>query len=141
MLTDQELRQAVFAFGIIEDRGDPDVFALLMKEASTKAPAANEWDSMTINQRLHVARVAAELSKLLGESRDRCEQAAADVLGPGRQRLRFQALIGYAIDLIGPCRELTGESPFASYDAPPPAIAAQGRPSTIRIVADERGVA
>jgi hypothetical protein len=38
MLTDQELRQAVFALMIIDERGDRDVFQEVLREASASSP-------------------------------------------------------------------------------------------------------
>ena len=46
---------------------------------------------------------ADRLSSLLGEPRDRCDQAAAVVFGNSRQRAVFQAVISYAVELCGPC--------------------------------------
>jgi hypothetical protein len=59
------------------------------------------------------------------------------MLGTGRQKLRFQALIGYAIELIGPCRELTGESPFIPYTSEPKEKNKPIERQAVRIVADE----
>jgi len=115
MLTDQELRQAVFAMTIIDIRGDRDEFDAIMFEASNKSPAADEYEAMPLGTRITARTTAKQLSKLLGEREERCHQAAIDALGTCRQRLRFTALVRYAIELIGPCRELTGESLFVPH--------------------------
>ncbi len=128
MLTDTELRQAIFALTIIEERGDPDVFALVLREASDKAPAANDYDNMTLGGRLHAQRLASQLASLVGEPYDRCHQAATDLLGTGRQQVTFKAIIDYASELIGTCAELK--------DTPKP----RRRP-TVRLVAYKEGVA
>ncbi len=92
MLTDQELRQAVSALDIIADRGDDEVLQLLLREANDATPAGDDWHGLTVGQQLGIGRVADELASLLGESRERCFTAALDIHGPGRKRLRFDAL-------------------------------------------------
>ncbi len=135
MLTDQELRQAVFALQIIEDRGDPDEFQEVLREAMADAPPRDE---LTLGDSLR----AGQLSRLLNVDRDRCEAAVSDAWGSNRQRRRFVVIVKYAIELIGPCRELTGQSPFVPYAETPLATApAARRPSTIRIVGDREAVA
>ena len=144
MLTDEELRRAVFAMSIIDERGDPDVLDLLLREANDARPAGEGWNNLTLGLQLIIGQEAYRLSTLLGVPVERCEEAGLDVLGPGRQRLRFNAIIKYAIELIGPCRELTGESPFVPYadrHAEPAAAQSARRASTIRIVGNREAVA
>ena len=140
MLTNAELRQAVFALDIIEQRGDSDVFQLLLKDARDVTPCGDDWKNLTVGEHLQIGHVADELSKLLGEDFHRCENAARDVLSPGRQQLIFATIVRYAIELIDPCIELTGQSPFVPYadrqEKPAPTPSAR-RPSTIRIVRED----
>jgi len=124
MLTDQELRQAVFALTIIEERGDPDEFDLILKEARDKTPAADDRWNMTLGVRFQVEAMADRLAGLLGESRKRCEIAAVNTIGTGRQRAVFDALVSYA-------DELTGQTTRRTSSAAP----------TIRIVANREAVA
>ena len=116
MLTEQELRQAVFALGVIVERGDQDVLESLLQEVNRDTPAGDDLENMTLRQRWHIEEVGRELALMLGEPRERCEAAALHVLGPCRQRLRFEAIVNYAISLIWPCAELTGESLFTPYE-------------------------
>jgi hypothetical protein len=139
MLTDQELRQAVSALGVIEERGDREVLQLLLREANDATPGGEGRNNWTMGQYLEIGRVGRELSHVLGEPSERCESAAADVLGPGRQRLRFMAMVNYAITLIGACRELTGESPFTPYMSEPTTKPSQR--STVRIIGDQEHAA
>ena len=139
MLSDLELRQAAFALNIIAECGSPDEFAYAVRQAMEKAPAAYDRDNMTVGQSNATSQIAAKLVEMLGEPRDRCEAAAVYAIGTSRQRLKFEAIIRYAIELIGPCTELTGESPFL------PSAGAESKlktkPATrpkVRIVADER---
>jgi len=116
MLTNQELRQAAFALNIIKERGDRHVFEAILSDANKAAPAGDGWDNLTLGRRLNLTAEADALSRLLGEPVERCETAVLDVFGPGRARLRFKAIVDYAIELFGPCRELTGESLFSPYN-------------------------
>jgi len=124
MLTDQELRQAFLALSVIEDRGDPDELAYILRQARDAAPSADRWGNATLNQEIGACQLAAKAAALLGEPRERCEAAAAEIFAPQRQRAVFDALIRYAGELTK-----TGTTVPKSY-----------RP-TIRIIADERGVA
>jgi hypothetical protein len=136
VLTDQELRRALFALNIIDERGDPDAIELILQEANASAPATDPWDNMPIGVRIRAGDLARRLAGLLGEPVHRCEAAALDALGKSRQRARFDALVSYAIELIGPCRELSGEAPYRDDPPARPTTRAPAAPS-IRIVADQ----
>jgi hypothetical protein len=130
------LRQAIFALNIIEERGDRDVFSLIMREVNEAMPATDDLDNLTLGARIRIRTAGDELAQLLGAPAERCRHAALDVMGPGRQRLRFQALVRYAIDLIGPCRELTGESIFTDYEPPATNQLKTAVPAPIRLTLD-----
>jgi hypothetical protein len=140
MLSDAELRQAVFALRIVEERGDRDVLRAMIRDATEHIVTEDPRDGISVNHRLCVCAEAQELAGVLSRwnaraMEERCEQAILAVNGYCRERITWHTLIAYAIDLIGPCIELTGESPFVPFDASsaPPARAAAPRPS-IRIV-------
>ena len=76
-------------------------------------PAADPWQYQPVSVDFLLAR---RLSNLLGEPREQCEEAAKDVFCNGRQRAMFRAIVDYAIQLIGPCRELTGQSIFVPFN-------------------------
>ncbi len=128
--TPDELRRAIIALGVIEERGDRDEWALILSEAHDSAPNGSPWGNATGNQRLGGAMLANRLADLLGEQRDRCEQAAADVFTPQRHRAVFDAIISYA-------EELTGQP---SRRDPATMSTPTERPA-VRIVADREGVA
>jgi hypothetical protein len=110
----EELRRAAVALDIIERLGDPDQWSTILCGASATSP--------TLGQSLRAGLLASELAKLLGEDRDRCEQAAAEAFAPSRHRAVFDALIGYADELAG-----TPATTTTTTRAPRP---------TVRIVAD-----
>lgn len=130
MLTDQELRQAVFALTIIEERGDPDELAYILRQVGEATPSADPWGNATVNQEISGRRLAAKLAGLLGERRDRCEQVAAEVFAPQRRRAIFDALTGYA-------DRLTGQTSRSTSSAAPKLT---HRP-TIRLIANREAVA
>jgi hypothetical protein len=138
MLTDQELRQAVFALSIIEERGDPDEWAMILREKANTAPSGERWGNTLSGLAIGCDMLAGRLSSLLGESKHRCQEAAEDVWGNSRQRAILTALVSYAIELFGPARELTGESLFVPYTGEPEQTAKSPQRQTIRLVADER---
>ena len=124
--TPDELRRAIVALDVIERHGDRDEWALLQRQAHDSAPNGNRWGNATPNQRIGGGLLADQLAGLLGESRDRCEQAAAEVLAPQRHRALYDLLLAYA-------DELTGRSP---HREPLPAKKPRQRPR-VRIVAEE----
>jgi hypothetical protein len=128
--TPDELRRAILALDVIEERGDRDEWAYILRQAHDSAPSADLWGNATGNQRIGGSLLADRLARLLGERRDDCEQAAAEVFAPQRCSAAYDALIRYADELTA------GQSVPRAASAP-----AARRPSTIRIVADERGVA
>jgi hypothetical protein len=125
-----ELRRAVVALDIINQHGDRDEWALLQRQARDSAPNGNRWNNATPNQRINGGLLADQLADLLGEPRDYCEQAAAEVFAPQHHRAMYDVLVAYADELIGrsPRRE------------PPPSRRLVQRP-TVRIVGDQEGVA
>ena len=128
--TPEELRRAIVALDTIERLGDPDEWALLQQQAHDSAPNGDRWGNATANQRISGGLLADRLVNLLGESRGHCEQAAAEVFAPQRHRAVYDSLIAYA-------DELTRRSPRRE---PSPAKSRGQRP-TVRIVADQEGVA
>ena len=129
MLTDVELRQAAFALQIINERGDSDVLALILRKAG-ESP-----------ENRGMGMIAGRLSSMLRVPRERCDEAEQDVFGRSRQREAFCEIVNYAIQLIGPCRELTGQSHFVPFnqDSPTrPAVATPAARPAIRIVADSQ---
>jgi len=111
MLTDQELRQAVFALIIIEERGFPDELAHLLREARDSTPSADPWGNATPSQKISGCWLGAKLAGLLGEPRESCEAAAAEVFAPQRQRAVYNAIVGYADELTGRRTRNTSSSP------------------------------
>ena len=132
MLTDQELRQALFALSVIEARGDRDEWAAILRDVNAAAPAG-QWGGAAPNQHIGGSLLAGQLAGLLGESRERCEAAAADVFGNSRQRAIFAALVRYAA-------ELTGQSEIVPY-APPAVAKAPAPRQKVRFVSDSQRVA
>jgi hypothetical protein len=124
-----ELRRAITALDVIKDHGDPDEWALILREAVRFMQGCGRWGNATPNQQIGGALLAGELSNLLDEDRDRCEQAAADVFAPQRHRAVYDAIVGYADELTG---QRSPRNLNAAKPAPRPAV---------RIVGEERGVA
>lgn len=127
--TFDELRRAVKAMDVIEQRGDRDDWAYILKQAQNTVPSAGLWGNASIGTRAAGEALARRVADLLGESRDRCEQAAAEVLAPQRGRVVYDALMGYA-------GELTGYTRRESHTTPRPIQ----RPA-VRIVANREGAA
>ena len=126
--TPEEMRRAIVALDTIESEGDCDEWAIIVRQAGDSAPNGSRWGNATPNQRGGGSLLAARLANLLGEDRDQCEQAAAEVFAPQRHRAVFDALISYS-------EELTGRT---SHRESAPAAKPIQRPA-VRIVAD-RGV-
>ena len=103
MLTDNELRQAVFALNVIDERGDEDEFAFIMSQARKNTPCLNDSQHMSTNQNFSVSRMANKLVSFFGEPHVRCREAATWVNGVSRQRMTFEAIIKYAAELTGTC--------------------------------------
>jgi hypothetical protein len=121
MLTDQELRQAVFAIGVIETLGDRREWECILRQARDSTPSGEPWGNDPYGARLRADVLARRLSELLGVPRARCERAAQAVWATSRQRAVYDALLAYAAELT----EMEGREP-APTDAPParPPIAA-----------------
>jgi hypothetical protein len=118
MLSDEELRRAVFALRIVDERGDYDVLRALIRDATRHIVTEDPRDGMSPNGSFRVFAEAEELTKLLLSRKhqamqERCEQAILEADGYCRQRLAWQALIDYATHLIGQCVELTGGPSYA----------------------------
>jgi hypothetical protein len=126
MLTDDELRRALLALDIIDRDGDPDELAHLLRAARDATPSVDPWGNSTASQEISGRRLAARLARLVGESRGRCDRAAAEVFAPQRQRAVFDALVSYADRLTGQTSRRT-----SSAAAPMP---------TIRIVSNQEVV-
>ena len=123
----EELRRAAAALKVINERGDPDEWGDIQRKARAVAAAGGWWNSATAGQRLTGQRLAADLAALLGESRELCEQAAAEVSVWLPHRAMFDAILGYAAELTGQPMQRT-----SSAAAKPTA--------TVRLVAEERAV-
>jgi hypothetical protein len=121
-----ELRRAITALAVIEEHGNRDEWAYILRQAQDSAPSVERWGNATGNQQIGGSLLAARLADLLGESRDRCELAAAEVFAPQRHRAVFDAIIFYA-------EELTG----ASSRRKPPATSAPIQRPAVRIVGDQ----
>lgn len=130
--SDAEIRQAIEALAIVQERGDPDTWAHLRREATASTPSGEPWGNATPGDRIAAELLADHLAGLLSVPREECRHAAADVYGHARQRAIYDALIGYAAELIG-------DAPSYAPGARPVAPAAP-RPA-LRIVAEREDVA
>ena len=107
MLTDQELRRAVFALDQIDMNGNRhDELAAIIREANEAFPAGDGMKGLTSGVRFRCQVAAKEAANLLHEPYERCLVAAVDTLGASRQRYIYEQVVSYAIRLIGPCSEL-----------------------------------
>jgi hypothetical protein len=120
-----ELRRAVVALDVIEQRGDRDQWKIILRQARDSAPNSSRWGNATPNQQIRGAMLAADLSSLLGADREQCEEAAAEVVAPQQHRAIYNALLSYAA-------ELTRQSSSRNSSA---ATKPTQRP-TVRIIAD-----
>ena len=123
MLTDAELRQAIEALVIVENRGDAEDFQYLLNQATASTPSADPFGNASIGVSIQAGLLARRLSGLLGVPIVRCEQAAADVLAPQRELAVYNAILAYAAELAGGGKSPKVEniSAFAD-DAPTPAV-------------------
>jgi hypothetical protein len=133
MFSETELRRAIFALQVIDDRGDRHVVDAIFYDAAKFNEDPRR--SMTVGLRLQADEMARRLSRLFGAPLERCEAVVAETWGQTRQRFLFDEIIRYAISLSGPCVELTGNAPSVHpQDTPRPQAAP--RPS-LRIVDDD----
>ena len=84
MLTDEELRRAVFALDLIEQCGQRNELTARLHKVRQAMPCFDDMQNMSLGCSLACREVATEASQIFGEPLDRCRAAAIYVLGASR---------------------------------------------------------
>ncbi|MEN6407017.1 MAG: hypothetical protein ABFC77_11160 [Thermoguttaceae bacterium] len=127
--TPDELRRAIEALAIIEQDGDPDEWAAILRQAQDSAPASDPWDNVAIGVRPAAEGLTRRLTRLIDAAPDDCMDAALRVYARDRGCAVYDAMLAYAAELSGDTPH-----PVAVPTTPVP------RPA-VRIVSDREGAA
>ena len=103
MLTHAQLCKAVEAMIIIEQYGNEEEFIEVLQIATKNAQSCDPWGNATPGQELIGGIIVNRLARLLNEvEKWEIEEAAAEVIAPQRLLSIYQAIIGYANELVTP---------------------------------------